>query len=76
MQVKEVQKHTQRIIEGGPERYAVSKEEDDAVWRQLAESGVPVYSTELVLTAVLHQKWAPEEHVLKNLREYYLSAEE
>ena len=50
-----MQKITQRILTGGPERYAVSAQEDSSVWRQAVEQGEHVYSVELVLSGALHQ---------------------
>ncbi|KAJ3511421.1 hypothetical protein NMY22_g15649 [Coprinellus aureogranulatus] len=64
-QLKEVQKLTQRIISGGPERYAISAQEDASVWRQLAESGTPVYSVELIIAGTLNQKFDPQSAKLE-----------
>lgn len=58
--MKDVQKLTPRIIAGGPERYAVSSQDDLSVWRQLAEAGTPVYSTELIIAGTLTQTFDPE----------------
>ena len=52
-----MQKHTSRILAGGPERYAISSQDDISVWRQLAmESDIPVYTVELIIAGTLKQE--------------------
>ncbi|KAF6751584.1 hypothetical protein DFP72DRAFT_1012365 [Ephemerocybe angulata] len=63
-QLNQVQKLTQRIIGGGPERYAVSSADDVSVWRQLSEGGMPVYSVELIIAGTLHQEFDLEKYAL------------
>ncbi|TEB23405.1 hypothetical protein FA13DRAFT_1412967 [Coprinellus micaceus] len=59
-QLREAQKLTQRVIAGGPERYAISSQDDTSVWRQLGESGTPVYSVELIIAGTLKQTFDTE----------------
>lgn len=58
------QNPTLRILKGHDNRFVISSPTEVSIWRPLAESGYPIYSQELILTAVLKQKveWDKEAY--------------
>ncbi|KAF9219682.1 hypothetical protein BS17DRAFT_788949 [Gyrodon lividus] len=57
---------TVRILKGKENRYVVSCPEDISIWRPLAKEGYTIYSTELILQAVLKQDidWENKECIV------------
>lgn len=45
-----------------PDRYVISCEEDVSTWRSLAENDIPIYTKELILTGILKQEVAWDDH--------------
>ncbi|KAF9237242.1 hypothetical protein BU15DRAFT_48989, partial [Melanogaster broomeanus] len=57
---------TVRMLKGKENRYIVSCPEDRSIWRPLVQEGYTIYSTELILQAVLKQDvdWENKECVV------------
>ncbi|KAH7883429.1 hypothetical protein F5I97DRAFT_1905100 [Phlebopus sp. FC_14] len=57
---------TARILKGRDNRHVISCQEDISIWRPLVQEGYRIYSTELILQAVLKQKieWENEECIV------------
>jgi mediator of DNA damage checkpoint protein 1 len=47
---------TLRLIQNGKDRHILSCAEDIAIWRNMAENDIPIYTPEFVLMGVLTQK--------------------
>lgn len=57
---------TVRILKAKDNRFVISCPEDVAIWRPLAQEGYKIYSTELILQAVLKQEidWESPECIV------------
>ncbi len=52
------------MLKGHFNRHVVSAVEDTAHWKGLAEDGVPIYTTEIILDSAFKQKVDWDAHLL------------
>lgn len=57
-----LQTPTNRMVTSKPNRYVISCEDDGSIWRAIAENDVPIYTKELILTGILKQDIAWDDH--------------
>ena len=57
-----VQAPTYRTVTSKPDRYVISCEDDGTIWRAISENDVPIYTKELILTGILKQEIAWDDH--------------